>query len=297
MLLLKPLLQLLILLHPVGMYSQQMTKVRQDVAAILDAVPGTFAVAFEDLSNGSRLLIHEKEMFHAASTMKTPVMIEVFAQARAGKFSLDDNMVIRNEFKSIVDGSTYQLDPNDDSDSLLYERIGTTCTTSELVHQMITVSSNLATNILMDLVGAANVTARMRSFGAADIQVLRGVEDGKAFHKGLNNQTTALDLLIVMREIARGAAVDSGASRAMTNVLLAQKFKDIIPVHLPSGVKVAHKTGNITGVEHDSGIVFLPDGRRYVLVLLSKGLRDAESGKRALSRVSKRIYDFMTEGN
>lgn len=278
------------------MNAQQMTKVRQEILAIIDTVPGTCAVAFEDLANGSQLLIREKEMFHAASTMKTPVMVEVFAQSREGRFSLDDSVVIRNEFKSIVDGSAYQLDLKDDSDDSMYGRVGAKSTIAELVFQMITVSSNLATNLLIDLVGATNVTRRMRMMGATDVEVLRGVEDGKAFAKGLNNQTTALDLLIVMRAIARGVAVDSAASRAMTAVLLAQKFKDIIPAQLPANVKVAHKTGSIMGVEHDSGIVFLPDGRRYVLVLLSRGLKDAESGKSALARVSRRIYDFMFDG-
>lgn len=290
------LLVLITLLTPTTMNAQLMTNVRKDVTAILDAVPGVFAVAFEDLATGSRLLIREKEMFHAASTMKTPVMIEVFAQARAGRFSLSDSVVIRNEFKSIVDSSTFQLDLKDDSDDSMYKRVDTKGTIAELVFQMITVSSNLATNLLIDLVGAHNVTERMRAIGAADIQVLRGVEDGKAFQKGLNNQTTALDLLIVMREIACGKAVDSAASLEMTKILLAQKFSDIIPAQLPATVKVAHKTGSITGVEHDSGFVLLPDGRRYVLVVLSRGLQNVESGKRALALVSKRLYDFVTEG-
>ena len=289
-------LVLITLLIPTGMNAQDLTKVRQEILAVLDTVPGTFAVAFEDLASGSQLLIREKELFHAASTMKTPVMLEVFAQSRARRFSLDDSVVIRNEFKSIVDGSLYELDLKDDSDDSMYKRIGTRSSIAELMFQMITVSSNLATNLLIDLVGATNVTRRMRTMGAMDILVLRGVEDGKAFQKGLNNQTTALDLLIVMREIARGVAVDSSASRAMTDILLAQKFNDIIPAQLPAAVKVAHKTGSITGVEHDSGIVFLPDGRRYVLVVLSKGLKDAETGKRALALVSRRIYDLVVEG-
>jgi beta-lactamase class A len=278
------------------MTGQQLTNVRRDILAILDTVQGSFAVAFEDLAAGSQLLINEKEMFHAASTMKTPVMVELFAQIRAGSFSLEDSLAIRNEFKSIVDGSVYQLDLKDDSDDSMYKRLGTKCTIRDLVYQMITVSSNLATNILIDLVGAANVTRRMRSIGAGDIQVLRGVEDGKAFERGLNNRTTALDLLIVMRAIGNNAAIDEAASKAMMQILLAQKFNDIIPALLPPSVKVAHKTGSITGVEHDSGIVILPDGRRYVLVVLSKNLKDSALGKQALARVSKRLYDYMVEG-
>jgi beta-lactamase class A len=275
--------------------SQGLYKLSLDVRQVLDSVPGTFAVAFKCPDGRPGLMINEKAMFHAASTMKTPVMIEVFRQAGEGRFSLDDSLDVRNEFKSIVDGSPYKLDLGDDSDDSMYKRIGGKASVRELIHQMITVSSNLATNILVQLVGAGNVTAEMRILGARDIEVLRGVEDRKAFEKGLNNRTTAYDLAVIFEAIANGKAVNHTSSSAMIDVLLAQKFRDIIPALLPPEVKVAHKTGSITGVEHDSGVVFLPDGRRYILVLLSKDLKDAAMGKQALARVSRRIYDYMME--
>ena len=276
--------------------SQGYEKLRLDVHQMLDTVPGYFAVAFKPVGAASSLLINERVMFHAASTMKTPVMIEVFRQAQEGRFSLDDSISVRNEFKSVVDGSLYELDPKDDSDDSMYKRIGGKASIRNLIHQMITVSSNLATNVLIGLVGAEKVTGTMRELGAHDIEVLRGVEDGKAFERGMNNRTNAYDLLLILEAIAEGRAVDPSSSEAMVDVLLAQKFGDVIPALLPPNVRVAHKTGNITGVEHDSGIVYLPDGRRYVLVLLSKDLTNVKEGKQALARVSKRIYDFVIEG-
>jgi beta-lactamase class A len=228
--------------------------------------------------------------------MKTPVMIEVFRQAREGRFSLDDSVSVRNEFKSIVDGSSYELNLKDDSDDSMYKRIGGKVSVRDLIHQMITVSSNLATNILIGLVGAEKVTSTMRDLGADDIEVLRGVEDAKAFERGMNNRTNAYDLSLIFDAIAEGRAVDQSSSDAMVEVLLGQKFRDLIPALLPQDVRVAHKTGNITGVEHDSGIVYMPDGRHYVLVLLSKDLKNIQEGKQALARVSRRIYDFMIEG-
>ena len=279
----------------IGM-SQGYEKLRLDVHQMLDTVPGSFAVAFKPVGDTAALLINERVMFHAASTMKTPVMIEVFRQARDRRFSLDDSVSVRNEFKSVVDGSFYELDPKDDSDDSMYKRIGGKASVRDLIHQMITVSSNLATNLLIGLVGAEKVTGTMREFGALDIEVLRGVEDGKAFERGMNNRTSAYDLLLILEAIAQGRAVDPSSSEAMVDVLLAQKFGDVIPALLPPNVRVAHKTGNITGVEHDSGIVYLPDGRRYVLVLLSKDLKNVKEGKQALARVSKRIYDFVIEG-
>lgn len=281
---------------PVISFGQKLDAVQRDIENIVRPVQGTFAVAFESFDGNEKLFLNEKVMFHAASTMKVPVMIEVYKQSREGRFLLDDSVVVKNECKSIVDGSTYELDLKDDSDDSMYKRLGLRASIRELLRQMITVSSNLATNILMDLVGAHNVTATMRSLGAADIEVLRGVEDGKAFEKGLNNRTSALDLLLIMKAIFRGDAVDSAASQEMLGILLDQKFNDLIPALLPPDVHVAHKTGSITGVEHDSGIVFLPDGRKYVVVILSKDLKDVDAGKKAIALVSRRIYDFMMEG-
>src|SRR6185369_10758259 len=84
-------------------------KLRRDVNEVLSKQQGVFAVAFKDLSTGKQLLINEQEVFHAASTMKTPVLIEVYKQAAAGKLSLSDSILIKNEFKSIADSSMYSL--------------------------------------------------------------------------------------------------------------------------------------------------------------------------------------------
>jgi len=267
--------------------------VKLDIAKALQAEQGVFALAFKDLQTGDEILINEHEVFHAASTMKTPVMIEVFKQAAAGKWSLTDSIEVINEFSSIVDGSAYSLNVNDDSEQLLYDKIGKKSTLYDLTYDMIIMSSNLATNIVIEYVDAKRVTQSMRELGAKDILVLRGVEDGKAYEQGLNNTTTAQDLMIIFEKIANGDAVNAEASEAMVNILLDQKFKDIIPAKLPDDFKVAHKTGSITGVRHDSGIVFLPDGRRYVLVMLSKQMTDPKAGVDAMANVSKMIYDYM----
>jgi beta-lactamase class A len=134
----------------------------------------------------------------------------------------------------------------------------------------------------------------MRDLGALDIQVLRGVEDSLAYVKGLNNRTTALDLMIIFQKMATGETVSPQASQAMIDILSDQKFGEIIPARLPKEVKVAHKTGSFNGVHHDSGIVFLPDGRKYVLVILAKDLANDKTATRAMARVSKWIYRHLT---
>lgn len=257
---------------------------------------GSFAIAFKDLDNpANTVYINETEIFHAASTMKTPVMIELFRQAREGKFSLTDSIAVKNEFRSIVDSSLYAMEIGDDSGESLYTMIGRNTTISSLMYDMITVSSNLATNILIQVAGAPNVMTTMKSFGANDIQVLRGVEDQKAYDLGMNNTTTAKDLAIIMEKIALNEAGTPEDCVEMVRILKDQQFNDLIPLYLPEVVEVAHKTGWITGVHHDSAIVYLPDGRRYVLVLLSKNMDDMEKGTEMLARVSERVYQFMTQ--
>ncbi|MBD2702198.1 serine hydrolase [Spirosoma sp. BT702] len=270
-----------------------LAELRTKIEKELGKYPFTYAVAFKDLSTGQELLMNEREVFHAASTMKTPVMIEVYKQQVQGKLSLKDSILIKTDFKSIVDGSPYSLKASGDSDTLTYKQIGRQRTLADLVFDMITMSSNLATNLIIELVGGPNVTQTMRELGARDIQVRRGVEDSKAFAQGLNNTTTAYDLMVIFEKIANGQAVSPEASQAMIGTLFAQKLNSVIPAKLPKDVKVAHKTGSITGVQHDSGIVFLPDGRKYVLVLMSKNVKDDEAIDGILATISQWVYEYV----
>ncbi|MCA6481293.1 MAG: serine hydrolase, partial [Chitinophagaceae bacterium] len=158
--------------------------------------------------------------------------------------------------------------------------------------RMITRSSNLATNLLMKLADGKQVTTTMRSLGAPTIQVMRGVEDSKAYRHGLNNVTSAYDQMKIYEQIALGQAVNGDASKKMIEILVQQFYRDIIPVQLPSGTPVAHKTGWITGVFHDAGIILLPNGGKLVLVLLSKKAIDESATKQMLATIARLVYDF-----
>lgn len=263
----------------------------------LQPLEGTFAVAFKSLTDSSQtVFINERELFHAASTMKTPVMIELFKQAEAGKFSLSDSVEITNEFRSIVDSSRYRMEVDEDSKGDLYELIGQKRTIRRLIDDMITMSSNLATNILMEKVGAKNVTQTMRSYGAESIQVLRGVEDIKAYERGLSNRTASLDEAIIYERIGSGEAVSEKASQEMIEILKRQHFNDMIPAGLPEEVEVAHKTGWITGVQHDAGLIMMPGGRKYVLVLLSKDAPERDRVVRTFADISREVYEYVLAG-
>ena len=271
-----------------------MDELKKQISHRIEATEGTFAVAFRDLSNPeNNILINEHESFHAASTMKTPVMVEVFRQAELGRFSLSDSILVKNEFRSIVDGSTYSMNIDRDGGDRLYAYLDKKVTVRDLVFDMITVSGNLATNILIDLVDAKKVTGTMRDLGAMDIEVLRGVEDMKAFERGLSNTTTAYDLLIVYEAIARNEIVSEEACRDMLAILEAQEFRSKLPAKLPADIRIAHKGGSITGIQHDAGIIFLPGGRTYVLSVLSKNLENADDGIETIADISKLIYDYM----
>jgi beta-lactamase class A len=255
----------------------------------------TVAVAYYNLGSGRELLIKPDENFHAASTMKVPVMMEIFRQAATGKLSLDSRIPIKNDFKSIVDGSHYSLTADSDSEQSLYARVGQTETIRELMRLMITVSSNFAANMLIERVGPERVMDLMRSIGANKIRVLRGVEDGKAFEKGLNNTATARDLMIILRLIAERKAVSPKASDEMINIMLDQKFNDGIPAGLPKDIRVSHKTGSITKINHDAGIVYPPDRKPYVLVVLTRGIEDEKRAHKLIADISRVVYDLATD--
>ncbi len=245
------------------------------------------AIAFRTLDGTTEWLHAADQPFHAASTMKIPLMIELFHQQRQGKLKLTDTLLVRNEFHSIVDGTAYTLNPADDSDSELYKGIGQDRTLADLCEMMITVSSNLATNLLIEKLGVEHIRATVHALDADGMNVLRGVEDGKAFDKGLNNTTTAQGLLKLLVAIAEGRAFDAEASARMIEILERQQFNAGIPAGLPPGTPVAHKTGEITRIHHDAAIVFAP--RPYVLVVLVRGIAEAESAA-LIADISRRIY-------
>jgi beta-lactamase class A len=246
------------------------------------------AIAFRTLDGHAAYSLHDEESFHAASTMKIPVMIELFHQARQAKLKLDDPLPIKNEFHSLVDGSIYTLDPGDDSEADLYKAAGQTRTLRQLCELMIVVSSNLATNLLIERLGVENIRATVHAYHADGMNVLRGVEDNKAFAKGLNNTTTARGLLQLLDAIARGDAVDQESSRQMIEILERQKFNEGIPAGLPPGTRVAHKTGEITKIHHDAAIVFAP--KPFVMVILVRGLADTKESAALMADITRQIY-------
>jgi beta-lactamase class A len=259
------------------------------IESAIKASGADVAVALRTLDGRTEWLLRADEPFHAASTMKVPVLIELYHQVREGRVGLEDALPIRNEFRSLADGSAYTLSPDDDSEQDLYRAVGMQRTLRELSELMITTSSNLATNLLLEKLGVGNIRASIHALAADGMQVRRGVEDAKAFAQGLNNTTTARALLTLMGAIAAGRAVDANASQQMIAVLERQSFNDAIPAGLPAGTPVAHKTGEITRIQHDAAIVFAP--RPFVLVVLTSGIEDPKQSAALIAGITRQLYE------
>ena len=294
----KKLFYLLIFLFITGCSNSRspgtINELQQEVQNILNNTDGEFGLAFKNLADSSEtILINADERFHAASTMKTPVLIEIYRQAEEGKFALSDSIKVINTFKSILDGSPYTMGVSEDSEQDLYHRMNKKATIYDLAYQMITQSSNLATNILIEHVEAKKVTQTMRELGADSIEVLRGVEDLKAYEAGLNNTTTARDLMIMFEELEKGTLLNEESKDQVIEILKDQKHNDMFPVKLPNEAEIAHKTGWITNTYHDSGIIYLPDGKAFVLVLLSKNTPDRVAVQNAAAEIALLTYRYI----
>ena len=262
------------------------------VDTVLSAYPeATVAVAVRDPASGITFDLRADRSFHAASTMKVPVMIEVFAQAERGRFALDDSLVIRNTFRSIVDGSAYSI--SDDSDTEIYEHEGESMSIRALTERMITQSSNLATNLVIEYVTPDSVRQTLERLGAGDMHVLRGVEDIKAYRQGLSNTTTAGALATLLLALMEGRAVSPAADRAMTDILLDQEHNAMIPAGLPEGTRVAHKTGWITRIHHDAALVYPTEQPPYVLVVLTEGVEEHARSSHLGAKIARAVHTAL----
>jgi len=249
-------------------------------------------IAFYDAETTLQWSYNADAWFHAASTMKLAVLLAVFRQCARGELTLDEPVHVRNKFLSIHDRTPYRLDVDRDAEAEVYQHLGRTMAVGPLTHAMITASSNFATNLLVDALGVPVIQAALEELRIDGVKVLRGVEDHAAFAAGINNEVTASGLLKLLRLIAEGQAYGAEASARMREILLGQRFKSGIPAGLPGAARVAHKTGNISTVHHDAGIVYLEGRQPYVLVILTQFPSDAERTT-AVAEVSRDIYECL----
>lgn len=249
-------------------------------------------ISFYDAETTIQWSYNADHYFHAASTMKLAVLLGVFRQIDRGDLGLDAPVHVRNRFTSIVNQEPFMLDLRRDADPDVYGHLGKTLTVRELAYWMIIKSSNLATNLLVEVVGIPTIQQSLDELEIDGVRVLRGVEDSRAFDAGLNNQVTANGLLKLLRMIAEGRAYSQQACDDMLEIMLDQQYRSGIPAGLPKAARVAHKTGNISTVHHDAGIVYLDGRKPYVLVILTQF--PAEQGRgTAVAEVSRDIFNTL----
>ncbi len=250
-------------------------------------------IAFYDGETTIQWSYNGDHYFHAASTMKLAVLLGVMREVERGDLTLDAPVHIRNRFTSIINNEPFMLDLGRDADPDVYGHLGKTLPVRELAYWMITKSSNLATNLLIDIVGIGNVQQALAELEIDGVKILRGVEDQAAFNAGLNNEVTANGLLKLLRIIADRKAYSAEASEEMLNIMLKQQYRSGIPAGLPKAARVAHKTGNISTVHHDAGIVFLEGREPYVLVVLTQFAAETGRGT-AVAQVSRDIFGALS---
>ncbi|MEO8586319.1 MAG: serine hydrolase, partial [Acidobacteriota bacterium] len=265
---------------------------------IADGSGARFGIWFKDLASGRSLSKNSSLPMHAASTMKTPVLLEVLRRVDAGTLSLSDTLPVKNEFKSLVDGSPFSIGL-EDNDGPTVQKLGGMATLEFLVTEMIVRSSNLATNIVLVHVGPENVQKFTDELGAPTVHVRRCVEDSKAFEKGLNNETDAAGMGAIMEAVVRTPRLSAAAKAKAWQILIGQTFNEEIPagLHPQSGAVVGHKTGSMSTSQHDAAVVRLPDGRDYVLVIMANDFGANEKGRErvnaAARKMSRAVWEAM----
>jgi beta-lactamase class A len=256
---------------------------------------GARSIAVAVYDTESRLTFHRNgdRWFHAASTIKVAILAGVYASIHRGWLLPQSRLHVRNRFFGAVDGSPFRVLADRDANSEVHAAIGKMMRVSELALHMIATSSNLATNLLLDLVGLDTVQRSLDELAIDGIDIRRGVEDEHAFEQGVNNRVTADGLAQLLRLVAEERAFSPALSREMLDILHAQEFKQGIPARLPRAVRVAHKTGDISTVAHDAGVVY-PEGRKpYVIAVLTEW-SPSDSGRSAtIAEVSHAVYDML----
>jgi beta-lactamase class A len=252
------------------------------------------AVAVHDLETGQEFRYRADRWFHAASTIKVAVLLGVFAAIHRGRLIPQSRLHVRNRFRSAYDGRAFRVLSERDADSEVQAAIGKTMRLIELARHMIVRSSNLATNLLLDFLGISFLQGVIEDHHLAGIDLRRGVEDELAFEHGINNRVTADGLVQLLRLIAEERAFTPELSRAMLDILHDQEFRSGIPAGLPAVARVAHKTGEISTIAHDAGIVYLPKRKPYVVAILTEWEPEATGRSPTIAAASYMIYEHLT---
>ena len=261
----------------------------------------SIAVSFYDYQTETAWSHQGDRWFHAASTIKVAVLLALFGAIHQGRFGLLSNLHVRNRFFSIVDGTSFGLEYERDSGSAVYAALGRTMKIEELAHHMIVTSNNLATNLLLNLIEVERARQTLQELGVEGIDLRRGVEDTKAYEANINNMVTANGLVRLFCMLYGERAFSAEASQMMLDILFKQEFNSGIPAGLPDEVRasarIAHKTGNISTMSHDAGLIFLKGRKPYAVSILTSWEESPKNNNEVIAQVSNVIYEHLMEAD
>jgi beta-lactamase class A len=248
-----------------------------DVRSLAVRLPAENALDVFDLSTGFQTGFNAGASMPAASTIKIPVMVEVFMQLQAGRFTLDRRVTL------------LQRDKDWGSGELCDAPSGSTFSVSELLEKMIDISDNTATNMLIRLVGRSNINASMYRLGLRRTHLAGDIRtDGWTIRQML--RTSPHDLVRLLALMARRQLVDDWSSNEMISILEDDQFNTLLPEPLPEDVTIAHKTGSLFDTLNDAGIVYADDAP-YVIAVMTTGLPSQDLGRSFIHSLSRLVYD------
>ncbi len=259
--------------------SSQMMPLRQLLEKNILPIKANVSVAYTDIFTGETLVINDTKRFNPASVIKVPVMIETYRQISQERFKFTDKLVLKPEYKVWGSGQ------------LFYAKPGTEYTIRTLMENMIIHSDNTATKMLIDLVGMDNINQTMRSLGLTDTVVRT---DNLINAEGLNFSKPS-DMNKLMYKLYKGEIVSKQASDDMIGIMLRQQHRWGIPRVLPPTVQVANKTGTLTGIRNDSGIILYKNAP-YILTIFTRSDSN-QIAQNFVKKVSLDIYKWKESNN
>ena len=232
------------------------------------------AVYVWEYDQGQYVDINAQEMYPAASIIKLPVLVRMFKSIEANQFTIYDEMKMTEPYRSSGSGN------------LQYSQAGRSYTMDYLAKIMIQDSDNTSTNMIMSKLGGMDdVNIGLRDWGISKTFVRTWLPDLAG-----TNKTTALDMAKILYNLDNPGFLNINSREYIIDYMSHVKNDRLIQAGLGEGALFIHKTGDIGSMLGDAGIVFAPNGKKYIVVILAKRPHNSYQGKEFIVKASELIY-------